>query len=283
MVASFVQGSNVDDNGHGTHVSGTIGSKTYGVAKKVNIYGIKVLRYDNQGQFSDIIAGMDYVQQDVPKRNCPNGVVINMSLGGGYTQASNDAARRLVQNGYFVAVAAGNNNDDASYYSPASEPSVCTVGGTAKDDTRYNNSNYGRSVDILGPAVDVYSTFPNGQTVRLFSSVVVVLEFLLTIFRALTPAPQWLHLISPGLLRILLLLMASVLVPVCVKPCSRWLRGMLLLTSLQTLLTSLHLTVRLAKCKEYSFVMQKRRGQHGNYTYIKQGLRMAPGSYSWRK
>lgn len=166
MVASYVQGSNVDDQGHGTHVAGTIGSKTYGVAKGVNIYGIKVLRYDGKGETSAIIAGMDYVRQDVSRRSCPNGVVVNMSLGGGYSQATNDAARRLTQNGYFVAVAAGNDNYDASYYSPASEPSVCTVGGTAKDDTRYNMSNWGPAVNILGPAVDVYSTYPNGRTVR---------------------------------------------------------------------------------------------------------------------
>ena len=108
---------------------------------------------------------MNYVSTDSRNRNCPNGIVVNMSLGGPYSQAVNDAANGLVRSGYFVAVAAGNSNRDASNFSPASTASVCTVGGTARDDTRYSGSNYGRYVDINGPAVNVVSTVPGGGTV----------------------------------------------------------------------------------------------------------------------
>ncbi|KAG5930360.1 hypothetical protein E4U42_001875, partial [Claviceps africana] len=166
QIRSFVPGSNIDDNGHGTHVAGTVGSLTFGVAKRATILGVKVLRYDNSGEWSYIIAGMDFVYQDAPKRRaqCPNGFVVNMSLGGGLVQAANNAARQLVNAGFFVAVAAGNDNKDARNVSPASEPTVCTVGATSRYDTRYTMSNWGPALDILAPGVDVVSTFPGGRT-----------------------------------------------------------------------------------------------------------------------
>lgn len=184
QIQSFVPGSNIDDNGHGTHVAGTVGSHTFGVAKRATILGVKVLRYDNSGEWSYIIAGMDFVHKDAPKRRgqCPNGFVVNMSLGGGRTQAVNDAARALVNAGFFVAVAAGNNNQDARNYSPASEPAVCTVGGTSKYDTRYAMSNWGPALDILGPGVEVLSTFPGGRTVRICVSLALSRAFLDTCF-----------------------------------------------------------------------------------------------------
>ncbi|KAG5942310.1 hypothetical protein E4U53_007259 [Claviceps sorghi] len=166
QIRSFVPGSNIDDNGHGTHVAGTVGSYTYGVAKRATILGVKVLRYDNSGDWSVILQGMDFVYRDAPARRgqCPNGFVVNMSLGGGRLQAVNDAARQLVNAGFFVAVAAGNDNIDARSVSPASEPSVCTVGATSRFDTRYARSNWGPALDILAPGVDVLSTIPNGGT-----------------------------------------------------------------------------------------------------------------------
>ncbi|KAG6008102.1 hypothetical protein E4U21_004984 [Claviceps maximensis] len=169
QIQSYVPGSNIDDNGHGTHVAGTVGSYTFGVAKKVIILGVKVLRADNRGEWSAIIKGMDFVYQDAPKRRaqCPGGFVVNMSLGGGRTQAVNDAARKLTSAGFFVAVAAGNDNQDARNVSPASEAAVCTVGGTAKDDTRYSMSNWGPALDILGPGVDVVSTYPGNRVASL--------------------------------------------------------------------------------------------------------------------
>ncbi|KAJ6438959.1 Cuticle-degrading protease [Purpureocillium lavendulum] len=162
QVRSFVQGQDTDNNGHGTHVAGTIGSNTYGVAKAAKIYGVKVLDGEGNGSNSNIIAGMNFVVEDAKKRECPKGVVVNMSLGGEYSQALNEAAAALVNAGLFLGVAAGNDNSDAGNYSPASEPSACTVGGTAVDDTRYADSNWGQVVDILAPGAKVTSLRPGG-------------------------------------------------------------------------------------------------------------------------
>lgn len=164
QIKSFISGSNVDDLGHGTHCAGTIGSKSYGVAKQVQIYGVKVLSSDDRFQYSDLIAAYDFITKDSPKRSCPNGVIVSGSLGGSYSESLNNAANGMVDKGYFMAIAAGNNNDDASKYSPASASKACTVGGSDSSDKRYNNSNYGSIVDIVGPAVGVLSTLPNNKT-----------------------------------------------------------------------------------------------------------------------
>ncbi|KAJ6786751.1 hypothetical protein PWT90_02007 [Aphanocladium album] len=153
-----------DGNGHGTHCSGTIGSKTYGVAKKVSIFGVKVLDDNGSGTLSNVIAGMDFVASDYKSRNCPRGVVASMSLGGGYSATVNQAAAHLQSSGVFVAVAAGNDNRDAANTSPASEPSVCTVGASDSSDRRSTFSNYGRAVDIFAPGTGITSTWIGGRT-----------------------------------------------------------------------------------------------------------------------
>ena len=112
-----------------------------------------------------MIAAYDFIVKDSSTRYCPNGVVINGSLGGGYSAILNSAAAKMSdRQGYFMAVAAGNNNQDTKNHSPASAPSVCTVGGSDKYDQRYTQSNYGAPVDIIAPAVGVLSTLPNGRT-----------------------------------------------------------------------------------------------------------------------
>ncbi|KAI0969258.1 subtilisin-like protease PR1K [Xylaria arbuscula] len=164
FASNQVDNDNTDGNGHGTHVAGTIGSKTYGVAKKVNLYAVKVLGADGSGTNAGVIAGMDYVVSDAPSRDCPKGVVVNLSLGGGVSSSVNDAAANVVSAGNFLAVAAGNEAQDASNSSPASEPSVCTVGATDKTDTLSYFSNFGSLVDVLAPGSDIESTWPGGRT-----------------------------------------------------------------------------------------------------------------------
>lgn len=165
MVANFAGGSNGDGNGHGTHCAGTVGGNTYGVAKKTQLYGVKVLDDSGSGSYSGIISGMDFVASDSSSRNCPNGVIANMSLGGGYSAALNQAAASMVSNGVFLAVAAGNDNSNAANYSPASEPSACTVGATDSSDNRSSFSNYGDVVDIFAPGSNIQSTLPGGGSV----------------------------------------------------------------------------------------------------------------------
>jgi subtilisin family serine protease len=158
-----VDKSNTDGNGHGTHVSGTIGSAAYGVAKKTSLFAVKVLDSGGSGTTSGVIAGMNFVTTDSQTRSCPNGTVANMSLGGGSSASMNAAAKAMVDAGVFLAVAAGNSDDDAQYYSPASEPSVCTVGASDDTDTRAYFSNYGTLVDVFAPGVDVLSTWAGSK------------------------------------------------------------------------------------------------------------------------
>ncbi|KAH7083071.1 subtilisin-like protease Pr1A [Paraphoma chrysanthemicola] len=161
--------NNLDGDGHGTHTAGTIGSKTYGVAKKSRLYAIKVLDAYGYGTVSDIIAGFQYAARDSQNRTaeCPKGHVANISLGGSRRKTINDAVRALVMSGVFVAVSAGNAGTFAEDYSPASEPTVCTVGAVQSNDTLAYFSNYGDLVDILAPGVNVTSTSLNGTTETL--------------------------------------------------------------------------------------------------------------------
>jgi subtilisin family serine protease len=164
-LANFAgDGTTTDGNGHGTHCAGTIGSKTYGVAKKTKLYAVKVLNSGGSGTFSGVIAGINFAANDWPTRGCPNGAVASMSLGGGKTDTVNQAVANAVSAGLFFAVAAGNSNDDAQFYSPASEPTACTVGATDETDNRASFSNYGALVDIFAPGVRVLSTWNNGGT-----------------------------------------------------------------------------------------------------------------------
>ncbi|KAH7251060.1 peptidase S8/S53 domain-containing protein [Fusarium tricinctum] len=164
FLKNFAGGSDGDGQGHGTHVAGTIGSTTYGVAKKTSLFAVKVLGDDGSGTNSAVIAGMDFVAGHANKKDCPKGTVVNMSLGGEFSSAVNKAAASIVDAGLFLAVAAGNEAVDASGSSPASEASACTVGATTRNDTLAYYSNFGDVVDVLAPGTDILSTWPGGKT-----------------------------------------------------------------------------------------------------------------------
>ena len=146
------EGDGSDCYGHGTHVAGTVGGATYGVAKSVLLYSVRVLNCDGWGYYSDVIAGVDWVTA-----NHQSPAVANMSLGGGYFDALNEAVTNSVNAGVFYGVAAGNAADDACYYSPASTPAATTVGATDRDDIEADFSNRGSCLDIWAPGVDVTS------------------------------------------------------------------------------------------------------------------------------
>ncbi|KID72136.1 Cuticle-degrading protease [Metarhizium brunneum] len=168
-IKSFVNTA-TDGNGHGTHLAGIIGSAIYGVAKKTKLYGVKCLDDRGSGTTSNVIAAMDFVAKDAKTRGCPKGAMANMSLGGGYSAAVNKAAASLVASGVFVSVAAGGSGTDAKNTSPASEPTVCTVGGSTEKDERASYSNYGPVVDIFAPGVSILSTWLNGASNTLSGS-----------------------------------------------------------------------------------------------------------------
>ncbi|HYJ80196.1 MAG TPA: S8 family peptidase, partial [Longimicrobiaceae bacterium] len=143
-----------DCNGHGTHVAGTIGSTTYGVAKSVSLIAVRVLDCSGNGTNAGVIAGMDWVAQN---RVLP--AVANMSLGGGASQAVDDAVNRMHTAGVTVVVAAGNENQNACNVSPSRAPNAITVGSTTSSDARSSFSNYGSCVDIFAPGSSITSTW----------------------------------------------------------------------------------------------------------------------------
>jgi subtilisin family serine protease len=153
-------GGNANDcNGHGTHVAGTVGGTTYGIAKGVTIHPVRVLGCTGSGSNSGVIAGMDWVANNHVKP-----AVANMSLGGGASQATDDAVARMTARGVTVAVAAGNDNSNACNYSPARAASAITVGSTTSTDARSSFSNYGTCLDIYAPGSNILSAWYTGST-----------------------------------------------------------------------------------------------------------------------
>ena len=152
-------GDGSDMQGHGTHVAGTIGSDSYGVAPGTDLVGVKVLDDNGSGSYDDIIAGVEWVAE-----NSEPGSVANLSLGGPVSQALDEAVNALAESGVFVAVAAGNEGQDANNVSPAGASGVVTVAASDETDTSASFTNYGSAVDIYAPGVGVESTVPGGGT-----------------------------------------------------------------------------------------------------------------------
>lgn len=162
---NFVDNVNTDCNSHGTHVAGTVGSKTYGIAKKSTLIAVKVLNCKGSGSYSGVIAGMEYVVKAHKANNRTS--VVNMSLGGPVSAVVNNAVKELTKNGIHVIVAAGNSNEDACKSSPSSERSAMSVGATTKNNQIASFSNWGTCVDILSPGTEIKSTVPNQGTAIL--------------------------------------------------------------------------------------------------------------------
>lgn len=152
-------GNGNDCNGHGTHVAGTVGGKTYGVAKKAMIRGVRVLDCAGSGSTSGIISAIDWI-----RINRINPAVANMSLGGGYSGSLNTAVNNLASSGVFVAVAAGNENQDACNVSPASAASAYTTAASTSSDYKASYSNYGSCVDAYAPGSSVKSAWIGSGT-----------------------------------------------------------------------------------------------------------------------
>ena len=162
-----VDGGTADDcNGHGTHVAGTVGGSSYGVAKGVALVAVRVLNCSGSGTTSGVIAGIDWVTAD---HAAGASAVANMSLGGGASTALDAAVRRSIADGVSYAIAAGNGNfigiaQDACRSSPARVAEAMTIGATDKTDRKASWSNYGSCVDWFAPGVGITSSWYTSAT-----------------------------------------------------------------------------------------------------------------------
>ena len=148
-----------DCDGHGTHVSGTIGGSVHGVAKDVNLYAVRVLNCFGNGTWAGVIAGVDWVTANAVKP-----AVANMSLGGGPSPSVDAAVANSIASGISYAIAAGNDNSNACNFSPARVGAAITVGATTTSDARASFSNFGTCLDIFAPGQSITSTWNSSNT-----------------------------------------------------------------------------------------------------------------------
>ena len=146
---------NNDEDGHGSHVAGTVGGATVGVAPRANLFGVKVLSDSGVGSYSGMLAAMSWVGDEAELRGNPS--IATMSLGSPYLSLLNTEVESLVAEGVAVVVAAGNDGLDACNYSPASSSSVVTVGSSTDADGLSWFSNTGPCVDLYAPGSDIKS------------------------------------------------------------------------------------------------------------------------------
>jgi subtilisin family serine protease len=149
----------IDCNGHGTHVAGTVGGSTYGVAKSVTLKAVRVLNCSGSGSTSGVIAGVNWV-----KSNARKPAVANMSLGGSASSSLDTAVSNSIKAGITYAVAAGNSNKNACNYSPARVATAITVGATTSSDSRASYSNYGKCLDLFAPGSSITSAWYTSTT-----------------------------------------------------------------------------------------------------------------------
>ena len=150
----------IDRFGHGTHVAGIIGSKTYGVAKKTNLIAVKI--YDMTTSASAVISGFQWAVKDIVSKNRTSSAVINMSIAGLGSDLFDAAVTEGWKQGVLSVGAAGNMNADAANYSPGRSTEVLTVGNVNASDWRaqgWDGSNYGPAVDIWAAGVNIPSTY----------------------------------------------------------------------------------------------------------------------------
>ncbi|KAH6652438.1 subtilase [Truncatella angustata] len=158
-----VGGSHVDTLGHGTHVAGTIGGSTYGVAKKTNLISVKVFQ-GNEGSTSTILAGYNWAVNDITSKGRQGKSAINLSLGGPASSSWTSAVNAAYSSGVLSVVAAGNGDDSGnplpvSSQSPANVPNALTVGAIDSSWRPASFTNYGAGVDILAPGVSILSSW----------------------------------------------------------------------------------------------------------------------------
>jgi subtilisin family serine protease len=150
-------GNGIDCNGHGTHVAGTVGATSYGVAKRVRLLGVRVLNCQGAGTYADVIEGVDWV-----RANSPGPAVANMSLGGSKSAALDTAVNNLANSGVFVSVAGGGSGSDACNFSPAGAAGAFAVAASDRTDHVAPFNNFGPCIKMYAPGVLITSTWLGG-------------------------------------------------------------------------------------------------------------------------
>jgi subtilisin-like proprotein convertase family protein len=165
----FIDGDTTADDcrGHGTHVAGTIGGKSYGVAKNVELVPLRVLDCEGRGSVGTVMAAIDWITAD-HVAGAP--AVANMSLNGRRFAPQEQAINRSIADGVTYVVSAGNDNTDACTNTPAAVPAAVTVGATGPDDARAAFSNTGSCVDLFAPGVDITSAYIGSDSATRTSS-----------------------------------------------------------------------------------------------------------------
>ncbi|KAF2641137.1 subtilisin-like protease-like protein [Massarina eburnea CBS 473.64] len=150
--------TDTDNDGHGTHVSGTIGGSTYGVAKKTTLIAVKTFE-GSTGSVSTILSGLDWAINDIVSRKRTSTAVINMSAGGLGSTTWDEAITAAWEQGVLLVCSSGNSDADTADWSPARSPETITVGNSQSDDSRYTTSNWGPTVNIFAPGTKILSSY----------------------------------------------------------------------------------------------------------------------------
>ncbi|KAH9886337.1 oryzin precursor [Xylariomycetidae sp. FL2044] len=171
-----VRGFDVEGNpdfgdvvGHGTHCAGTIASKTFGVAKKATVVGVKIFDHKRRASSESFLDGFHWAMQDIAAHDRANKSVVSASIGGPRMEAINLALEEAYKKGVVSVVAAGNYRLDASLFSPASAPYAVTVGAMTPNRTLAKFTDFGPVVDIFAPGVHVKSLFNSNDTATRFA------------------------------------------------------------------------------------------------------------------
>jgi serine protease len=170
--SAILDGRGTEDcSGHGTHVAGTIGSRTFGVAPGVSLTPVRVLNCNGSGTVSNAIKGLNWVLSNAQTHDSRS--IVNVSLGAGGSSAFDSAVRTLYGNGIVTVVAAGNQNRNACNYSPGREPTAITVASISVGDVRSAFSNFGSCVDLFAPGEGIRSTdrYDSGTAIQSGTSM----------------------------------------------------------------------------------------------------------------
>ena len=149
----YVPRNGADCNGHGTAVASLVGGKTYGKAKKTNLYSVRVLRCDTTAPWGIVLDGLNFVNEVIRKRG--HNAIVVLAHSGSHSQAINEAIQKLNQKNVIVITAAGNNGNNACHNTPANSQHTITVGSTDRNDKIAETSNYGPCVDLFAPGENI--------------------------------------------------------------------------------------------------------------------------------